>query len=51
MESTCLDVASACIKPYCLKRCAELLAGTPVAASTVIGFPHGGNVTAINAPR
>ena len=36
------DVASACIKPYYLKRCAELLA-----ASTVIGFPHGGNTTAI----
>jgi deoxyribose-phosphate aldolase len=41
------DVASACIKPYYLKRCAELLAGSTVAASTVIGFPHGGNATAI----
>ena len=41
------DVASACIKPYYLKRCAELLAGSTVAASTVIGFPHGGNTTAI----
>jgi deoxyribose-phosphate aldolase len=39
------DVASACVKPYYLKRCAELLAGTAVAASTVIGFPHGGNTT------
>ena len=37
------DVASACIKPYFLKRCAEMLAGSSVAASTVIGFPHGGN--------
>jgi deoxyribose-phosphate aldolase len=41
------DVASACVKPYFLKRCSELLAGSSVAASTVIGFPHGGNMTAI----
>lgn len=41
------DVASACIKPYFLKRCSELLAGSSVAPSTVIGFPHGGNATAI----
>ena len=41
------DVASACVKPYFLKRCAELLAGSTVAASTVIGFPHGGNRTAV----
>jgi deoxyribose-phosphate aldolase len=41
------DVASACVKPYFLKRCAELLAGSSVAPSTVIGFPHGGNTTAI----
>jgi deoxyribose-phosphate aldolase len=39
------DVASACIKPYYLRRCAELLAGSDVAASTVIGFPHGGHTT------
>jgi deoxyribose-phosphate aldolase len=52
LEAGCLlarryDVASACIKPYYLGRCAELLAGSSVAASTVIGFPHGGNLTAI----
>ena len=41
------DVASACVKPYFLKRCAELLAGSNVAASTVIGFPHGGHRTAV----
>jgi deoxyribose-phosphate aldolase len=40
-------VASACIKPYFLKRCAELLAGSPVAPCTVIGFPHGANSTAV----
>ena len=41
------DVASACVKPYFLKRCAELLGGSSVAASTVIGFPHGGHTTAV----
>ena len=41
------DVASVCIKPYYLKRCAELLAGSTIAPSTVIGFPHGGHTTAI----
>jgi deoxyribose-phosphate aldolase len=41
------DVASACVKPYFLKRCAELVAGSSVAASTVIGFPHGGHKTAV----
>ncbi len=41
------DVASVCIKPYYLRRCAELLQGTTVAPSTVIGFPHGGNTTSI----
>jgi deoxyribose-phosphate aldolase len=40
------NVASACVKPYFLKRCAELLAGSTVAPSTVIGFPHGGHTTA-----
>ena len=52
LEAGCLlareyDVASACVKPYYLKRCAEILAGSTVAASTVIGFPHGGNLTAV----
>jgi deoxyribose-phosphate aldolase len=41
------DVASACVKPYYAGRCAELLAGSAVAASTVIGFPHGGHKTAV----
>jgi deoxyribose-phosphate aldolase len=41
------DVASVCIKPYYLRRCAELLTGSTIAPSTVIGFPHGGNATAI----
>jgi deoxyribose-phosphate aldolase len=41
------DVASVCILPYYLKRCAELLAGSDVKASTTIGFPHGGHTTKI----
>jgi deoxyribose-phosphate aldolase len=40
------DVASVCIMPYHLARCTELLAGSTVAPSTTIGFPHGGHATA-----
>jgi deoxyribose-phosphate aldolase len=40
------DCASVCIMPYYLKRCVEILAGTTVQPSTVIGFPHGGHLTA-----
>lgn len=52
MEAGCqlaleYDVASVCLKPYYLKRCAEILAGSTVEPSTVIGFPHGGNHTSI----
>ena len=41
------NVASACIVPYYLKRCAEILAGSTVQASTTIGFPHGCHTTAV----
>jgi deoxyribose-phosphate aldolase len=41
------NVASVCILPYALSRCAELLAGSTVNPSTTIGFPHGGHATAI----
>jgi len=41
------DTASVCILPYALARCAELLAGSTVQASTTIGFPHGGHTTKI----
>ena len=34
-------VASVCTMPFYLPRCAELLADSPVQASTTIGFPHG----------
>ncbi|MGB8260903.1 MAG: deoxyribose-phosphate aldolase [Terracidiphilus sp.] len=41
------NVASVCIMPYALARCAQVLAGSTVKASTTIGFPHGGHTTAI----
>jgi deoxyribose-phosphate aldolase len=40
-------VASVCIKPYAVRRAAEILAGSPVAVGTTVGFPHGGHVTAV----
>lgn len=41
------DVASVCILPYYLRRCAAMLAGSQVKASTTIGFPHGCHTTAV----
>jgi deoxyribose-phosphate aldolase len=41
------QVVTVCIKPYYVKRCAELLAGSGVKTTTTIGFPHGGHTTAI----
>ena len=41
------DVASVCIMPYYMKRCAEILRGSFVNTSTTIGFPHGGHATAV----
>lgn len=38
-------VASVCIKPYAVKRAAELLAGSGVHVGAVIGFPHGNSTT------
>jgi len=38
-------VASVCIKPYAVKRAAELLKGTGVLVGCVIGFPHGNSAT------
>ncbi|MGO8744865.1 MAG: deoxyribose-phosphate aldolase [Thermoguttaceae bacterium] len=47
--SVALDyhVASVCILPCYLARCAERLHGSSVKASTTIGFPHGGHTTAV----
>jgi deoxyribose-phosphate aldolase len=39
--------ASVCIKPYAVKLAAEILKGSPVKVSTVIGFPHGSNLTEV----
>lgn len=43
----CIKVgtASVCVKPYMVPLAAELLAGSTVVPSTVIGFPHGGVTT------
>jgi len=41
------DVASVCIMPFYLKRCAEILRSSTVKASTTIGFPHGGHTTEV----
>jgi deoxyribose-phosphate aldolase len=41
------DVASVCILPYSLARCAELLTGSSVVPSTTIGFPHGAHATRV----
>ncbi len=40
------EVASVCILPFYLKRCAVMLKGSNVKASTTIGFPHGAHSTA-----
>lgn len=40
------DVASVCCRPIDVARCVAELAGSGVAVGTVIGFPHGSNMTA-----
>jgi deoxyribose-phosphate aldolase len=40
-------VATVCVKPCDVKLAKELLKDSDVLISTVVGFPHGGNVTAI----
>lgn len=40
------DVASVCCRPIDVERCVAALAGTDVLVGTVIGFPHGSNLTA-----
>lgn len=52
LERGCLvarqyDVATVCLLPYYLRRCAELLKGSDVRPSTTIGFPHGAHATAV----
>ena len=43
------DVASACVKPCDVVIARELLAGSDVKVSTVIGFPHGSSIPAVKA--
>jgi deoxyribose-phosphate aldolase len=39
------DVASVCCRPLDVLRCSDALGGTDVAVGTVVGFPHGANLT------
>jgi len=41
------DVGAVCVKPYHVRRAAELLAGTDVLISAVVSFPHGNSTTEI----
>lgn len=41
------DVASVCVKPYMVKRAAELLKGSDVLTGCVIGFPAGNSATGV----
>lgn len=43
------DVATVCILPYFVGRCAEILAGSDVLPTTTIGFPHGAQATSAKA--
>ena len=45
------DVASVCIMPYYLKRCAEILRAGTVKAGTTIGFPHGATPPPSRLPK
>lgn len=40
------EVASVCVRPADVATAVELLAGSPVAVGTVVGFPHGSHATA-----
>jgi deoxyribose-phosphate aldolase len=42
-----LGTASVCVKPYAVKRAAQLLKGTDVIVGCVIGFPHGNSATEV----
>jgi deoxyribose-phosphate aldolase len=43
------NVASACVKPCDVALARQLLAGSEVKVSTVIGFPHGSSASAVKA--
>jgi deoxyribose-phosphate aldolase len=44
-----LQVATVCVKPYMVRRATEMLKGSGVGVSTVIGFPHGSATTQVKA--
>ena len=44
-----LDVATVCVKPYAVELAAEILAGSAVGVGTVIGFPHGSQMSEVKA--
>ena len=41
--------ATVCVKPYHVSRAVKLLQSSKVEVCTMIGFPHGGNLTEIKA--
>ena len=41
------DVATVCVVPHYLGRCAEMLEPSTVLATTTVGFPHGGHTTTV----
>lgn len=41
------EVATVCVRPYDTALCKELLSGTTVGVSVVVGFPHGNSSTAV----
>ena len=41
------NVATACIKPYCIPMVMELLSGSDVGVCSVIAFPHGNSTIAV----
>ncbi len=43
------SVASVCIKPYAVPEASDWLKNSPVLVCTVVGFPHGSNLTSIKA--
>lgn len=52
LENGCIlalryQVASVCIMPYYLARCAAILRESVVQPSTTVGFPHGGHTTSV----
>jgi deoxyribose-phosphate aldolase len=42
-------VATVCIKPYAIRRAAEILQGTGVGVCAVVAFPHGSSATAVKS--